>query len=149
MIRTHTQALHPTVRIVFALHSANASLNQATNEVCLLGPLETTFSKPNFQDNPSKTLVHIHRPALSGTPLRVRGSVPVMLSRCSFVSDPLMLAASCIDQELSGLMAQAPKAAPRNLRRSTARLSTDSGDVRFITFLLVSKIASRHCDPRK
>ncbi len=37
-------------------------------------------------------------------------------------------------------MAQAPRAVQRNLRRSTAllsRLSTDSGDVRSISFLLV------------
>jgi hypothetical protein len=34
-------------------------------------------------------------------------------------------------------MAQAPRAVPRKLRRSTARLSTDSGDVGSISFLLV------------
>jgi hypothetical protein len=34
-------------------------------------------------------------------------------------------------------MAQAPRAPPRNLRRSTARLSTDSLDVLFIAFLQV------------
>jgi len=34
-------------------------------------------------------------------------------------------------------MAQAPRAAPRNLRRSTARLFADSRDVPFMTFLQV------------
>jgi hypothetical protein len=43
-----------------------------------------------------------------------------------------MFGASCIDQELSGLIAQAARAAPRNLRRSTARLFTGSRNILFI-----------------
>jgi hypothetical protein len=40
-----------------------------------------------------------------------------------------MLAASCIDKKPSGgLMAQAPRAVLKNLRRPTAGLSTDSND---------------------
>jgi hypothetical protein len=63
-----------------------------------------------------------------------------MLSRWSFVIEPLRLVESCRDWAARGVMAQVPRAVLRRLRRSVTQLFRDSSDDLFIYFLLHSNI---------